>query len=56
MPENSEVLRSIVFTNAAFIFSKRDIQNPMQTIFNAPVAANGMSEAFGIIFDTADVV
>jgi len=56
MSEYSEVFRCIVFADARFIFSKWDIQNPMQTIFNAPVTANSMAEAFGIIFDTADVV
>ena len=48
MPENSEVLRSIVFTNAAFIFSKRDIQNPMQTILDTPMAANYMAKGFSV--------
>ena len=56
MSEHGEVLRCIVFTDAAFIFSKRDVQDPMQTIIYTPMASDGMAEAFGIISDTADVV
>lgn len=45
MPENRKIFRGIIFLNTAFVFSKRDIQYPMETIFYAPMAANCLTEA-----------
>ena len=56
MSEHGEVLRCVIFSDTAFIFSKTDVQNPVQTIFDAPMTSDSMAEAFGVIFDTADVV
>ena len=56
MPEYGEVLRRIFFSDAAFIFSKRNIQDPVQAIFDTPMASHSMCEAFGIIIETTNVV
>ena len=47
MPENRKIFRDIVFSNTAFIFSKRDIQHPMETIFYVPMTANCLAMDWG---------
>ena len=42
--ENAEVRVGVALAEAALIFLKRDVELPMQTVLNAPVAAHGRGE------------
>ena len=41
MTQNSEVLSAVAFSDTTVVFPKRDIQHPVQAIFNSPVCAYG---------------
>jgi hypothetical protein len=48
MSQDSEVFRRLIFADPAVIFVQSDIQNPMQLIFDRPMSADNVQNAFGI--------
>ena len=56
VPQGREVLRAMSFAQATVIFSESDIQDPVHTVLDAPVAANRVTELPGVTVQTGDVV
>ena len=64
MAKNSKVFWRLILPNAAVIFPKerrdgvvhRNIQNPMQSILDRPVFANGLQKTLSIARQTGDIV
>ncbi|MFP4206631.1 MAG: hypothetical protein ACLFSP_11020 [Spirochaetaceae bacterium] len=54
--QDSEVLRGIVLTLGAFVFTEGEVKDLVQRVFNAPMPAHQMSELPGIGGKTRDVV
>src|SRR5512144_36767 len=48
-PQGSEVLIRIPLPDTTVIFPKGDVQDPVQTVFNPPVAPNGRTKLLGIV-------
>jgi hypothetical protein len=48
MTKDSEIFSSMICANTAFIFSKGDIQDPVQLVFGFPVAVLGSPDCFCI--------
>ena len=46
----------MVLADAAEVFSKGDVQSPMQVVFDAPMAAGGLQQGLGLAGEAADVV
>ena len=40
-------MRCVVLPDTAIVFTKRDIEHPMQTVLDAPVTARCFGEGFG---------
>lgn len=54
MSQQGEVVRPIVFTNAALVFVKGGVQGPVERVLDAPVtAANGLAPGFKLLSSTA---
>ena len=44
MSQDDKVLLTVILAHATGIFSKRDVEHPMQTIFDTPMAAHGCTK------------
>jgi hypothetical protein len=55
MFDDGEVLRGVVFADAPVIFSKDDIKDPVQGVFDAPVAAHGLCKDRQVACKRADI-
>lgn len=44
MPEHDEVLGGIASADAALILMKGEVKQPVHTVFDAPMAANGLAK------------
>jgi len=53
--QDSEVFGRLVFADSAVIFVQSDIQDPMQIIFNRPVLAHNVEQAFCITGQTRNI-
>ncbi len=54
--EPCQVVRFVPISDATFIFAERDVQAPVQRVFDLPVIAYGSSELFDTEFKGADEV
>jgi hypothetical protein len=54
--KDGKIFRSLVFSYSAMIFIHGDIQDPMKLIFDTPVFANSIKNAFSIAGQTCDEV
>ena len=54
--DHSHIFCRMAGSNPAFVFTKGHIQDPVQLIFNAPVAAHRFGQAFRIRGQTTNVV
>ena len=56
MPHHRKIFRSVAFAEATFIFAKRELQNPMEAVLNAPALTDALrmvvhthtSQTFGV--------
>ena len=48
MAQGRHILGPMALANATIIFSKADIEHPMERIFHAPVFPHGLGETDGI--------
>jgi hypothetical protein len=55
-PQDSKVLSSIAFADAAIIFSESDIQHPMAAVLDVPMSADGLGKGHGFTRQAGDVV
>jgi hypothetical protein len=56
MPQHDKVLLTVVLAHTTAIFLKGQIEHPMQTIFDAPMAADRVSKGLGIACQARHVV
>ena len=56
VPENSKIFRCMIFSNPGMIFAERDIQAPVQRVFDAPVLPDGIGDYFGVRLETGDKI
>ena len=54
--DDGKISRGMVFTNSGGIFLERDIEDPVELIFNAPVAAYALGEPLNIALETYQIV
>jgi hypothetical protein len=50
MPQNSKILGSIVFSDSALIFTKRNIKYIVKRIFYTPMRTHSLGKQFGVVF------
>ncbi len=50
------VLGTMIFTDTALIFSKGNVQGPMQAVFDAPMSPSSFQQGLGLPGQAADVV
>jgi len=56
MTDYSKIFGTMPLTSLRSIFSKPNIENPMQLIFNTPVTSNSFSKSLGITVNTEKIV
>lgn len=56
MAQDREVLGAVAFAQAGCIFPERDVEHPMQRVFDVPVAALMAQQPGGAELATGDVV
>src|ERR1044071_3421542 len=56
MPQGGYIFRGAIFPDPALIFSKADVQYPVQCVLDCPMAPYGFAQALGIRCQTTDVV
>ncbi len=56
LAQHSQVLGTMILADTALIFSKGNVQGPMQAVFDTPVSTGGLQQGLGLAGQTADVV
>jgi hypothetical protein len=56
MAQDGEVFGAVPGSEAGVVFPKRDIQRPMEGIFNGPVGARGVQQELGIRWQTGNEI
>jgi len=54
VPEDGKVRRAIVLAHPPMIFIERDVQHPMQRVFDTPMATHGVEHTAGIAIQAGD--
>jgi hypothetical protein len=52
--QNCQIFRTMVFAYPAVVFSERNIQAPMQVVFDTPVFSDGSGHGRGMVFVAGD--
>ena len=56
MTQDAEIFRSMVFSDPAMTFSERDVQTPVQAVFDAPVFSDGLGDRGCLVFEAGDEI
>ena len=56
MAQDSQIFRSMVFADAAVVFSESYVQGPVQAVFDAPVFPDGLGDGGGVVFEAGDEI